>query len=103
MVAHVWKLVNSTGQEISQFVRNRKELATCLYFEQRNSVIFQTNRVLGAFLLLRSADENPSLRPLLRPSVHIPVYIKHEPFGRMDIKSDFEKFYEKKSSHFNVG
>jgi hypothetical protein len=33
------KLVNSTGQEISQFIRNGKQLATSLYLEQRNSKI----------------------------------------------------------------
>jgi hypothetical protein len=77
MVVPAGKLVNSTGQEISQFIRNRKQLATSLYLEQRNSVLIQTNYVLGAFLLLRSAYENPSLRLPLPPSVH--MYVTRNP------------------------
>jgi hypothetical protein len=79
MVVPAGMLVNSTGQDISEFIRSGKQLATSLYLEQRNSVLIQTNYVLVAFLLLRSAYEKPSLRPPLPPSVHI--YVTRNPLA----------------------
>ena len=55
-------------------MRNRRELATSLYLEQRDSVLIHANQVLGAFFLLRSAYENPSFPPV-RPHTHIHIHI----------------------------